>query len=105
MGASKSQSQPAQSQKNIEPSGADKFFASADHHMVGGRAGVDVAAGGLGAAPKASREFTATAPAPQAPAPAIQSSDLFDMLSGPSPAAQQQAPTQNAFSFLNGGPS
>ena len=35
---------------NSEPSGADKFFASADHHMIGGRAGVDVAAGGLGAA-------------------------------------------------------
>lgn len=51
MGASKSQSQPAQSQNNnSEPSGADRFFASADHHMVGGRVGVDVAAGGLGAA-------------------------------------------------------
>ena len=50
MGASKNQSQPAQSQNNSEPSGADRFFASCDHNMVGGRVGVDVAAGGLGAA-------------------------------------------------------
>ena len=35
---------------NSEPSGADKFFAKCDHHMVGGRVGVDVACGGLGAA-------------------------------------------------------
>jgi hypothetical protein len=39
-----------QNQNQQAPSGADKFFASADHHMVGGRIGVDVAAGGLGAA-------------------------------------------------------
>ena len=32
------------------PKGADKFFAGADHHMLGGRAGVDAAAGGIGVA-------------------------------------------------------
>lgn len=48
MGASKNQSQPAQG-NNTEPSGADKFFAGADHHMLGGRAGVDLTCGGLGA--------------------------------------------------------
>lgn len=43
------QNQQNQNQ-NQQPSGADRFFASCDHHMVGGRIGVDVAAGGLGAA-------------------------------------------------------
>ena len=51
MGASTKPAQGSdQNQSNSEPSGADRFFASADHHMVGGRVGVDVAAGGLGAA-------------------------------------------------------
>jgi hypothetical protein len=50
MGEPKNQSQPVQSQNNSEPSGADKFFASADHNMLGGRVGVDVAAAGLGVA-------------------------------------------------------
>lgn len=31
------------------PSTADKAFATIDHHMVGGRAGVDVASGATGA--------------------------------------------------------
>lgn len=53
MGASTKPAQgtdPSPSPSNSEPSGADRFFAKCDHNMVGGRVGVDVAAGGLGAA-------------------------------------------------------
>lgn len=53
---------------------------------VGEAAPKEPSAGGLGLAPKASREFTATAPAPQAQAP--QTGNLLDMLSTPAPAQQ-----------------
>jgi hypothetical protein len=50
MGAPNQNQQNQNQQQQQAPSGADRFFAAADHHMVGGRIGVDVAAGGIGAA-------------------------------------------------------